>query len=72
MATTDPDGTKREDVSTERGATGTFPDMVLGVQLQAHLGRNLRAAYQALAGEAVPERLRKLLDQLEQQEKTVS
>ena len=36
--------------------------------LQAHLGKNLKAVYQAVVDEPVPERLIKLLDELERKE----
>jgi hypothetical protein len=72
MARKDPVDTNREDVSTQRGATGTSSNIPLEVQLQAHLGRNLQAAYQALVVESVPSRLRELLDELECQEKKLS
>lgn len=36
--------------------------------VQAHLGRQLRALYDEVAGQPVPDRFRKLLDQLEQME----
>jgi hypothetical protein len=36
--------------------------------VQAHLGRQLRALYDEVAGEPVPDRFRKLLEQLEQME----
>jgi hypothetical protein len=38
---------------------------MLEVPLQAHLGRNLKAIYQPVVAEAVPERLRRLLDAIE-------
>jgi hypothetical protein len=37
-------------------------------EVQAHLGRQLRALYDEVAGQPVPDRFRKLLDQLEQME----
>jgi HEPN domain-containing protein len=37
-------------------------------QLQAHLGGSLRAVYESVVNESVPDRLRKLLDELERRE----
>jgi hypothetical protein len=37
-------------------------------QLQAHLGGNLRAVYQPVVEETLPERLRNLLDALDRRE----
>jgi hypothetical protein len=37
-------------------------------QLQAHLGRNLKAVYQPVVEEALPERLRNLLDAIDRNE----
>jgi Anti-sigma factor NepR len=40
-------------------------DLNLSPDLQAHLGRQLRASYQQLVEEPVPDRFLKLLDSLE-------
>ena len=42
---------------------------IVEAQVQARLGGNLKAVYQAVVKEPVPERLRKLLDELERREK---
>jgi len=44
-------------------------DMILKIQVPAHLGRKLQASYEPVVEEAVPERLRKLLEALERTEK---
>jgi hypothetical protein len=36
--------------------------------LQAHIGRQLRAVYEEVVSEAVPDRFRKLLEELERKE----
>jgi hypothetical protein len=67
----DPDDENREDVPTKRGI-GTLSEITLHVQLQAHLGWTLKAVYQTVVKESVPERLLKLLHQLDRQEKKSS
>ncbi len=53
------------DASSEMG-TG-FPEMEQGLSptLQAHIGRHLRAAFDEVAREPIPERLLRLLKDLE-------
>ncbi len=46
----------------ERGAA-------LGPDLRAHIGRKLRAYYDQLAAEPVPDRFKTLLEQLERKER---
>jgi hypothetical protein len=50
------------------GETDTVPDAMLGADLQAHIGRQLRAVYDEVVGEAVPERFLKLLEELERKQ----
>jgi hypothetical protein len=69
MATTGPDNTKPKSQPTEGQAGEKMSDLTLQPQLQAHLGRSLKAVYDALVEEPVPERLLKLLDELERKEK---
>jgi hypothetical protein len=68
MATTGPDNRKPKPEPTKNEAGDNLPETTLQPQLQAHLGRNLKAVYQALVEEPVPERLLKLLDELERKE----
>ena len=42
-------------------------EVVLEADLQAHIGRQLRAVYDEIANEPVPDRFLKLLEQLERQ-----
>jgi len=44
------------------------PEARLDANVQAHLGRKLKAAYKALVDEPVPNKFRKLLDELESKE----
>jgi hypothetical protein len=48
-------------LATPRGA-------MLGGDLQAHIGRQLRAVYDEVANEAVPDRFLKLIEELERKE----
>jgi hypothetical protein len=41
---------------------------ILGGDLQAHIGRQLRAVYDEVASEAVPDRFLKLIEELERKE----
>jgi hypothetical protein len=41
---------------------------ILGGDLQAHIGRQLRAVYDEVASEGVPDRFLKLLEELERKE----
>ena len=47
---------------------GTPHGAILGGDLQAHIGRQLRAVYDEVANEAVPDRFLKLIEELEQKE----
>lgn len=44
------------------------PDVGLEAELQAHIGRQLRAVYDEVVSEAVPDRFRLLLDELERKQ----
>jgi hypothetical protein len=50
------------------GEAQTVPDAMLGADLQAHIGRQLRAVYEEVVGEAVPDRFLKLLEELERKQ----
>jgi hypothetical protein len=69
MATTGPDNTKPKSEPTKRQAGEKMSDLTLQPQLQAHLGRTLKAVYDALVEEPVPQKLLQLLDELERKEK---
>ena len=73
MPTKDPHtNTDPKPKRTKTEASGTMSDLTLEVQLQAHLGRSLKAVYEPLVEESVPERLRKLLGELEHREAMLS
>jgi hypothetical protein len=70
MAPADPDNdAKRKGEETKMESSATLSDITAQVQLQAHLGKTLKAVYQALVEEPVPEKLLKLLDLLDAQER---
>ena len=50
---------------TISGAVAPPHGMILEADLQAHIGRQLRAVYDEVVNEAVPDRFRQLLDALE-------
>jgi hypothetical protein len=69
MATKDPrNNTDPKPKGTKTEASETMSDLTLEIRLQAHLGRSLKAVYEPLMEESVPERLRKLLGELERRE----
>ena len=49
--------------------SGDVSDITAQVQLQAHLGRTLKTIYQALVDEPVPDKLLKLLELLDAQDR---
>lgn len=53
--------------AAETGSIGAAPPkgVILEADLQAHIGRQLRAVYDEVVNEAVPERFLRLLDELE-------
>ena len=53
---------------TETSVEAALDDPVLGEDLQVHIGRKLRAVYDEVANEAVPERFLRLLDELERKQ----
>jgi hypothetical protein len=68
----DPDTARRGQVSTMKPAAATFQNSpasatgaILEADLQAHIGRQLRAVYEEVVNEGVPERFRRLLEELE-------
>lgn len=48
--------------------TDTVGGAILGADLQAHIGRQLRAVYDEVVGEAVPDRFLRLLEELERKQ----
>ena len=70
------DSAKRKQVPpmTPGDTADIFPNVsaaegaILGGDLQAHIGRQLRAVYDEVASEAVPDRFLKLLEELERKE----
>lgn len=48
------------------------PGAALGPELQAHIGRQLRAVYDEVAQQPVPDRFLKLLDELERKQASKS
>jgi hypothetical protein len=50
------------------GAIASMNGASLDADLQAHIGRQLRAVYEEVVNEAVPERLLKLLEELERKQ----
>jgi Anti-sigma factor NepR len=68
MSSTDPYDTKPKRGPPKRAAGKNMLDDGSQAQLQAHLGKNLKAVYQAVVDEPVPEKLIKLLDELERRE----
>jgi hypothetical protein len=72
MATASSDNDKPMQEPKKRAEGENVLETRLQVQLQAHLGRNLKAVYEALVQEPVPERFLKLLDKLERKEKKSS
>lgn len=63
---------KKMDHAVENGgagkspASGTGPDNGLSPTLQAHIGRHVRAVFDEVAREPIPEHLLRLLKDLEQ------
>lgn len=56
-----------EPIPTAAGATAP-PAATLDADLQAHIGRQLRAVYEEVVSEAVPDRLLRLLEELERKQ----
>ena len=68
-----PGASKKMDQAVENGAAGTSgetpgaePDSGLSPTLQAHIGRHVRAVFDEVAREPIPEHLLRLLKNLEQ------
>jgi hypothetical protein len=68
MNATDPYDTRPKRGPPKRATDKTMLNAESQARLQAHLGKNLKAVYQAVVDEPVPERLIKLLDELERKE----
>jgi hypothetical protein len=58
-----PGANKKMDQTTEPGAAGA-PDEGLSPSLQAHIGRHVRALFDEVAREPIPEHLLRLLKDL--------
>ena len=68
-----PGASKKMNQAVEKGAAGTSdetqgvaPDNGLSSTLQAHIGRHVRAVFDEVAREPIPEHLLRLLKDLEQ------
>ena len=68
MNSTDPYDAKPKRGPPKRASDKNVLDAGSQAQLHAHLGKNLKAVYQAVVDEPVPEKLIKLLDELERRE----
>jgi len=64
-------GGKNSDMQTypEHGAHDAADQSPIDKDIRNHLGRKLRASYDELVRQPVPDRFRQLLDELERQEK---
>ncbi|HZA01685.1 MAG TPA: NepR family anti-sigma factor [Hyphomicrobiaceae bacterium] len=70
MAAADPDNNaNRKGERRKMELSGDVSDITAQVQLQAHLGRTLKTIYQALVDEPVPDKLLKLLELLDAQDR---
>jgi Anti-sigma factor NepR len=56
-------------ISRGNGADDPGPAPVVGEDIQKHLGRKLKASYDELVRQPVPDKFRQLLEELERQEK---
>lgn len=70
------DSAKEGQVSDMKPLADTIPSasappkgVILEADLQAHIGRQLRAVYEEVVNEAVPDRFLRLLDELERKNK---
>jgi hypothetical protein len=55
-------------VTTDAPSESAPPPPPLGAELQAHIGRQLRAVYDEIAHQPVPDRFMKLLEELERKQ----
>jgi hypothetical protein len=53
---------------TPAGPGDSVAGAMFGADLQAHIGRQLRAVYDEVVGEAIPERFLRLLEELERKQ----
>jgi hypothetical protein len=60
------DQTEKRAAATSGETQGAEPDNGLSLTLQAHIGRHVRAVFDEVAREPVPEHLLRLLKDLEQ------
>jgi len=56
-------------ISQGNGSDDAGPVPALGQDIQKHLGRKLKASYDELVRQPVPDKFRQLLEELERQEK---
>jgi hypothetical protein len=68
MTATAPPDPKSKPEAAKSAAAESQSNTRLEADLQAHLGRTLKAVYQVLVDEPVPEKFLKLLDELEREE----
>jgi hypothetical protein len=61
----DSDMSPRQTAETVSTPATPVPGVALEADLQAHIGRQLRAVYEEVVNEAVPDRFLKLLEELE-------
>ena len=62
------DMNSRQTAETVPPAAPSVPGAMLEADLQAHIGRQLRAVYEEVVNEEVPDRFLRLLRELEQKE----
>jgi Anti-sigma factor NepR len=55
-------------IAGNAGQVDSIVGAAFGPDLQAHIGRQLRAVYDEVVGEAVPERFLRLLEELERKQ----
>jgi Anti-sigma factor NepR len=55
--------------NTENGVAGVTNEAVIGQDIQIHLGKKLKASYEAIVRQPVPDKFKELLDELERREK---
>jgi hypothetical protein len=53
----------------DNGDAGVTNKAVIGQDIQTHLGQRLKASYDELVRQPVPDKFRQLLDELERREK---
>jgi Anti-sigma factor NepR len=58
------------DVAADRSRSDAAPGPVIGEDIQNHLGQRLRATYDELVNQPVPDKFLQLLEELERREKS--